>query len=214
MIDSSLSFDCHVENLCNKLASRIGVLSIIRPFLSLKQRLLLNNVIIRLVMSYADVIWSSCDKEPLYRVLKLQKRASRIISYSDHLTPSLTLSISWDGYLFMNSKINKCVIFQKRVNGSLPNYLNEHLTINNTQHNGSTRYASHNSICPYYKRETEGGRSFAVSATRLWNNVPLNIRKSDSVESLKTHLFQNNLRSTATFRPFKELTFISVYIYF
>ena len=26
-IDSSLSFDCHVENLCNKLASRIGVLS-------------------------------------------------------------------------------------------------------------------------------------------------------------------------------------------
>ena len=78
-IDSSLSFDCHVENLCNKLASRIGLLSIIRPFLSLKQRLLLNNVIIRLVMSYADVIWSSCDKEPLYRVLKLQKRASRII---------------------------------------------------------------------------------------------------------------------------------------
>lgn len=110
-IDSSLSFDCHVENLCNKLALCIGVLSIIRPFLSLKQRLLLNNVIIRLVMSYADIIWSSCDKEPLYRVLKLQKRASRIISYSDHLTPSLTLSISWDGYLFMNSKINKCVIF-------------------------------------------------------------------------------------------------------
>ena len=110
-IDSSLSFDCHVENLCNKLASRIGLLSIIRPFLSLEQRLLLNNVIIPLVMSYADVIWSSCDKEPLYRVLKLQKRASRIISYSDHLTPSLTLSISWDGYLFMNSKINKCVIF-------------------------------------------------------------------------------------------------------
>ena len=35
-IDSSLSFDCHVENLCNKLASRIGVLSKMRTFLSLK----------------------------------------------------------------------------------------------------------------------------------------------------------------------------------
>ena len=43
-IDSSLSFDCHVENLCIKLASRIGVqLSKIRAFLPLKQRLLFYN---------------------------------------------------------------------------------------------------------------------------------------------------------------------------
>ena len=35
-IDGSLSFDCHVENLCNKLASCIGVLSKIRNFLLLK----------------------------------------------------------------------------------------------------------------------------------------------------------------------------------
>ena len=33
-IDSSLSFDCHVENLCNKLASRIGVVSKIRTFVT------------------------------------------------------------------------------------------------------------------------------------------------------------------------------------
>ena len=62
-IDSSLSFDCHVENLCNKLASRIGVFSKTRAFLLFKQRLLFYNAIIRPVMSYADVIWSSCDKD-------------------------------------------------------------------------------------------------------------------------------------------------------
>jgi len=45
-------------------------------------------------------------------------------------------------------------------------------------------------ICPYYKRVTEGGRSFAASAARLWNNVPLNARKLDSVKSLKSNLFQ------------------------
>ena len=60
-IDSSLSFDCHVETLSKKLASRIGILSKIRALISLKQRLLLYNAIIRPVMSYADVIWSSCD---------------------------------------------------------------------------------------------------------------------------------------------------------
>ena len=78
----------------------------------------------------------------------------------------------------------------KRVNGSLPGYLNEHLVINNTEHNRSTRYASYNSICPYYKREIEGARSFAVSAARLWNNVPLNTRKLHTIKSFKSNLFK------------------------
>ena len=151
-VQLSLSFYCHVENLCKKLTSRIGVLSKVTTFLSLKQQLLFYSAIIRPVMSYADVIWPSCDKEPLYRVLKLQRRAARIILYANRLAPSVTLFISWDGYLFMNNK---------RINGSL--LMNT--TINNTQHNRSTRYANYNSICPYYKRETERGRSFAVLAT-------------------------------------------------
>ena len=117
-------------------------------------------------MGYAGVIWSSCDKEALYRFLKLQMPTTGIVLYTDHLAPSVTLftKLEWIPF-YGKSKINKCAIFYKHVNGSLPNYLNELLTINNTQHNRSTRYASYNSICPYHKRETEGGRSFAVSAT-------------------------------------------------
>ena len=80
--------------------------------------------------------------------------------------------------------------FYERINGSLPGYLNEHLVINSTQHNRSTRYASYNSICLHYKGETEGGHSFAVSAARLWNYVPLITRKLNSVKSLKTNLFK------------------------
>ena len=120
--------------------------------------------------------------------------AARIILYADCLTPPATLftKLEWIPF-YGQSKINKCAIFYKRVNGSLSDYLNEQLTINNTQHNRSIRYASYNSICPYHKRETEGGPSFTVSATRLWNNVPLNIRKSDSIKSLRTNLFKTIL---------------------
>ena len=39
-------------------------------------------------------------------------------------------------------------------------------------------------------RETEGGRTFLVTATRQWNNSPLNTR---TIESL--NCFKNNLRS-------------------
>ncbi len=56
--------------------------------------------------------------------------------------------------------------------------------------NQCLQYANFNAICPRYKRETEGGRTFLVTATRQWNNIPLNIRKADSL-----NCFKNNLRS-------------------
>ena len=75
-IDNMLSFNLHVEMICKRLSSQIAVLRKIRAFLPLSQRLLYYNAIIRPVLSYVSVIWSSCNKVLLYRVLKLQKRAA------------------------------------------------------------------------------------------------------------------------------------------
>ena len=84
--------------------------------------------------------------------------------------------------------IHKLFLY-KRINGYLPNYLNEHLILNNKRHSRNTRYSSINAVCPKYRRETEGGRSFAVSATRLWNSTPIEIRKLDSVACFKKNMF-------------------------
>ena len=46
----------------------------------MKQRLLYYNTMIRSVLHYVSSIWTSCDKENLSRVLKLQKRTARVIS--------------------------------------------------------------------------------------------------------------------------------------
>jgi len=62
-IDNMLSFNLHVEMICKRLSSRISVLRRIRVFLPSSQRLLYYNAIIRPVLSYVSVIWSSCDKE-------------------------------------------------------------------------------------------------------------------------------------------------------
>ena len=74
-------------------------------------------------MSYASVIWSSCDKEQLYRVVKLQKRAARVILYADRQAPSVTPfnKLSWILF-YEQSRIDKCSIIYKRINGTLPIY--------------------------------------------------------------------------------------------
>jgi len=108
------------------------------------------------------------------------------------MTPSVALfnKLGWIPF-YEQPKIDKCTIMYKRINGTLPNYLNEHLILNNKRHSRNTRYSSTNAVCPKYKRETEGGRSFAVSATRLWNSTPIEIRKLNSVACFKKNMFAN-----------------------
>ena len=55
-IDSKLSFNAHVDEICKKLASRIAVLRKIRAFLPLSQLVKYYNAVILPVMSYASVI--------------------------------------------------------------------------------------------------------------------------------------------------------------
>ena len=117
-IDSKLSFNEHIEKVCKKLASRVAILRKIRACLPLKQRLQFYNSIIRPVMSYANVVWANCDKESVYRVLRLQKRAARVISYTDRTTPSVALfnKLGWIPF-YEQHKIDKCIIMYKRING-------------------------------------------------------------------------------------------------
>ena len=51
------------------------------------------------------------------------------------------------------------------------------LKFNADLHTRTGRYSKLNPTCPLFNRETEGGRTFSVSATRLWNQLPINLKK-------------------------------------
>ena len=108
-IDSTLSFHGHIDKICTKIASCIAVLRDICTYLPLNQRILYYNAIIRPIMTYANVIWCNCDKESLNRVLKLQKRAARVILSADYMASSVELfnKLSWIPF-YEQGKIDKC----------------------------------------------------------------------------------------------------------
>ena len=85
-------------------------------------------------MSYASLIWSSCDKEQLYRVLKLKKQAARVILYADRHVSSVPLFTKLSWILFYEqSRMDKGSIINNHINGTLPIYLNDHIIINNNR---------------------------------------------------------------------------------
>ena len=97
--------------------------------------------------------------------------------------------------LLIPFKINKCIYIHKRLYGKCPLYFSELLTCNFNIHNRSSRYGAVNLVCPCYKRETEGRRSFSVSACRRCNSLPNNIKKLDCVDNFKKVLFEHSFNS-------------------
>ena len=78
-IDKHLNFDVHVKELCKKLSQRIVILRKIRRFIPIEQRMLYHNAMIKQLMLYGSTIWSNCSADNLTRILKLQKRAVRVM---------------------------------------------------------------------------------------------------------------------------------------
>ena len=156
-LDQDLSFNRQIEELCKKLAKRIGLLRHISPYLKRNQRDIYYSAIIKPVMLYGSTIWTSCSKENLLKVLRLQKRAARIILDVERTAASVDLfnTLKWVPF-YAESYVNRCALTYKRLNGNTPEYINDLLIRNSDTHNRSTRFCNINLMCPRFKRSMKG----------------------------------------------------------
>ena len=86
-------------------------------------------------------------------------------------------------------KISSCSLVLKLIQGTLPNYLNEHFTVNNRVHTRNTKYTNFNVVFPKHVGETESGKSFLVRSRKFWNSFPLEIKHKDSSPAFKKCLW-------------------------
>lgn len=185
-IDCQLTFDQHVENLCTKLSQRIAVLRKIRRFFPIDQRKLYYNAMIKQTMLYASTISTPCSAEKLQKVFKLQKRAARVILGADTKANSVQLfrKLDWVPF-FHEAKVNRSLMVYKRLSGDCPPYMSQMLVRNADINERPSRHGQLNLVCPRFKRESEGGRSFTVSTSRLWSTLPLDIRMKPTIKCFK-----------------------------
>ncbi len=142
-------------------------------------------------MKYGSTVWYACSRENLERILRLQKRAARVILDADMQANSAELfkKLNWLPF-FCEVKIQMCVLVHKRLYGECPAYIKETLRLNSDIHNRSSRYGSINIVCPRFNRETEGGRTFSVRMSRLWNSLPNELKSINSI-----NIFRSSLRT-------------------
>ena len=83
LVDSTLSWKYQISNITKKISRAIGIMYKLRPFLPLN---VMKNIYYSLIYShiiYAIEVWGSAFKTELDKILILQKRAMRLMSYKD-----------------------------------------------------------------------------------------------------------------------------------
>ena len=188
-LDSHLNFTEHIDDICKKVSQRIAVLKKIKRNLPLAERILYLNALIKPIILYRSCTWSTTSEVNVECVSKLQKRAARVILDADVGERSQMLFRRLDRLPLkdeLNLKKTRLIFRRIKDENSCPSYITKPLTKNSDRHNRISRYGRYNLVCPSYNRETEGVRSFQVSGAKLWNSIPLDIRKKESICAFKS----------------------------
>ena len=160
------------------MSQRIAVLRKIKRNLPLAERKLYFNALIKPIMLYGSCAWCTASEENVKRVSKLQKRAARVILDADIGERSDLLFGQLDWLRLKDEPNHKrsSLIFRRiKDENACPRYITELLTRDADGHTRTSRYGKYNLVPILYNRETEEGRTFQASGTKLLNSIPLDI---------------------------------------
>ena len=154
-------------------------------------------------LDYCNSLLYGCGKTQLKKLQYVQYTAARIVTQTRkfyHITPVL-LDLHW-------LPVSYCIVFKilllvfKSLNNLSPSYLADRLSYQS--HSRVLRSASKQLLDqPRSITKTYGDKAFSVCAPKLWNSLPLDLRKSPSLtgfkKELKTYLFRQFLEGGSLF---------------
>jgi hypothetical protein len=193
-LDSHLKMNTHINNTCKAASFAIRNIGRIRSYLNQEHcEKLVHAFITSRLDSCNSILFGLPDTE-ISKLQRIQNTAARLVNRSkksEHITPILR-KLHWLPIkLRINYKI--LLITYKALNGIAPDYISNLLTPYKPAR--SLRSSGQNLLfTPNSNTATYGDRAFSISAPKLWNTLPQNIRNADNINSfkskLKTFLFQ------------------------
>ena len=121
-INDNLTWHSHIDKLCKKIASAIGVIKRVKPFVPQSMLLNIYNSIVQSNFDYCSLIWGNCGKTLSDKLQKLQNRAARVITSSNFDVDSLCHKLSWKDSKSQRQNQNALMVF-KSLNWLVPEYL-------------------------------------------------------------------------------------------
>ena len=183
-IEENLIWNGHFQYISKKIASSLWLLSQIKSFLSVDDKLLFYDAYIRPHLEYCSVIWGNLTNLNIQKVTKLQRRACKLILMSEytHLEESCDRLkiLSFEEIVFLN----KAKIMYKIANNIAPMYLINLFQRRNASDDTISNLRSvvnRNFLIPKPKLNLFKN-SLSYSGAIIWNSIPLEIKNSNSLD--------------------------------
>ena len=172
IIDSKLSWVDHIHFIKKKISKGLGILCKAKRVLKLPTLLTLYYSFIYPHMLYCIEIWGSASKECLMSILRLQKRAVRIIKSVPIRTESAPMLLAMFMYKYVHNQVADCV--------------NELFTRTNEIHNRVTRQSDKFYI-PFSRLSTVC-KSVRFKGPLIWNSICDDVDVFCCIGTFKSHL--------------------------
>ena len=192
--DNELKMDTHVNNILKQGYFHIHQIRTIRKYLNEFATKTLIHATVMSRIDYANALLYGIPEVHLDKLQRLQNCAARLITGDTRRVHSVLIlrKLHW---LPVRARIRYKIILLtfKALNGLAPPYLRDLLEVH--VHSRDTRLACSGLRLtePRYKLKNGGNRAFSVSAPRLWNALPSDMRSLTDLEyfkrKLKTYLF-------------------------
>ena len=227
LLDAEMTLSNHVGNIIRSMYFQMRQIGRIRHHLD---EATCTKIVMALVTSRLDFSNSALYGIADHLLTKLQlahNNAARLITKTkrhDHITPVMK-SLHWLPVKFRSIFKNICMVHSVLYSKTCPSYLQELVVLHAPQR--TLRSGTDGSLLTVpstHRCLAAGDRAFSVCGPRLWNNLPMSLRATQSAETFKKKLkttfliytLQSNFsahRNVNNFALYKYIFIIIIYYY-
>jgi len=184
-IDSKLSFDLHITNLCKKANQKLSALTRLSSFMTFDQRKLIFNAFIRSHFSYCPLVWMFHSRKLNNKINHLHERSLRIIFQDFHSTFEELLKKDQSVTIHQRNLQYLMIEFYKIINGLSPKLMSENFQISEKQYDlRKTLPLKEQKI----RTVKYGSETVSFIGNRLWRDLPNNIKQCSSLSNFKKNI--------------------------
>ena len=189
-IDNTLSWTMQVAQVKKCTSYRLFLFRTIRKYLPLETRTKYYDYYVKPLIEYCSSVWGICSKENQTKIIKIQKKAARLILEAPPLTPSKQTfqQLKW---LPFNEivKFKQVSLVYKAVNGNAPQYIQTMFTNIKDNSNYSLRSSANKKL--FVSRTHH--KSLSYTGVIIWNALPENIKSSKTFTKFKNLYIKKTL---------------------
>ena len=180
LIDSHLSWKPQVDFVVKKIRRSIGILSKLRHYIDLSILLKLYYALIYPFLIYGIIIWGNTYESTLKPIFILQKKALRIITFSQYDSPSSPLFKSLQVIKFYDLVTFHIATFVYKFHNQLPpTVFHSFFTKVTNIHKYNTRLAAKQSYYLPFVRTNYGKFNIRFQGPSIWNCIDKDIIQSN-----------------------------------